>query len=136
MFPPSLCANKPPDIYYIAFPKDNLKLQSVIIVVYVLEMVQVILTTHDFYVGVAADWGNLSELDEIRLDWLSIPVFSALGILLHLPVMYHDSLRPPPVSCLSQIFYAWRISILSGRYWVPFFVTLVGILFSRRHVHD
>lgn len=54
-------------------------MKIVVIVAYVLEMAQIVLTTRDFYRGVAVDWGNLIELDMVRLDWLSIPIFSALG---------------------------------------------------------
>ena len=67
------------DIYYISFPKDNYKLKLVVSSIYVLEIVQTIISTHDAFRMFSSGWGNLVEVDDIGLLWLGIPVMGVIS---------------------------------------------------------
>ncbi|TCD63226.1 hypothetical protein EIP91_005811 [Steccherinum ochraceum] len=96
-------------IYYIAFPLDNYKLKGVVAVTFILEMIQVILSTHDAFRVSASGWGNPVELDSIGLNWLSIPILSGI------------------ISCVCRLFYGWRIYALSGELHMPFIVAFLAV---------
>ena len=70
------------DIYYIAFPTDKLQLKAVVCLAYSLEIVQVAVAAHDCFKAIASGWGNLLELDAIRLDWFSVPMLTAISTYL------------------------------------------------------
>ncbi|PPQ91014.1 hypothetical protein CVT25_013939 [Psilocybe cyanescens] len=83
-------------IYYMSFPKDRIHMKCLIYGLYLLEMAQTIIVTHDAFNGYAKGFGNLKALHSIQLEWLCVPIFSGI------------------VSCTVQMFFAYRISILSG----------------------
>lgn len=73
------------DIYYIAFPKDHWRLKSVVSLSYALDVVQLIIATRDAYKCLATGWGDLNELDQVRLMWLSVPIFTAISTSIYSP---------------------------------------------------
>jgi len=96
-------------IYYIAFPRDDYRRKSVVSLAYVLEIVQVGLSTRDVYRAYAIGWGNAAALDDIGLLWFSVPILTGF------------------ISCLSQLFYAWRISALSHNPWVVSAISVLSV---------
>lgn len=80
---PSLrgCFDAPilPDTYYIAFPKDRLRLKIVVYGVFTLEIIQTLLTTHDAFGTFTTGLANLDSIDEVRLAWLTVPVLGGIG---------------------------------------------------------
>ncbi|KAH8079081.1 hypothetical protein BXZ70DRAFT_1050981 [Cristinia sonorae] len=96
-------------IYYIAFPNDRRLSKWIVGFTYVIELLQTVLSTRDAFRNFGTGWGNMIELDEVGWLWFSVPVLSSV------------------ISCLSQIFYAWRIWILSEQYWISIIVTLLSL---------
>ena len=88
------------DMYYLAFPSDGYLRKCVVCVAYLIECAQTVLATRDAFRQFSSGWGNLLELDEIGLYWLSILLLTMLSAM------------------LSQYFYAWRILILSHQRWI------------------
>jgi len=105
-------------LYYIAFPKDHRGLKCVVAAVYALELTQTILLTHDAFRVYAKGWGNPVELDSIGLYWLNIPVLSGF------------------ISSLTQLFYAWRIYILSRSYWAAGPIAVVAVAQGIFEIYD
>jgi hypothetical protein len=83
-------------IYYMSFPKDRTSIKTLVFGLYLLETVQTILVTHDLFHAYAIGFGNLSQLESAQLEWLSVPILSGI------------------VSCTVQMFFAYRIFLLSG----------------------
>ncbi|TCD59917.1 hypothetical protein EIP91_011193 [Steccherinum ochraceum] len=82
-------------IYYVAFPRDPRHRKGMVYLVYILEIVQVILTTRDAFLTYASQWGDVAHADEVKMLWFSIPVMCGL------------------IGGIVQMFYAWRILLLS-----------------------
>ncbi|KAF9052529.1 hypothetical protein BDP27DRAFT_1304455 [Rhodocollybia butyracea] len=82
-------------IYYMAFPNDRLAIKSLVAIVFTLETLQSVLVAHDAYNDYARGFGNLNTLGSAQLEWLSVPILSGI------------------ISCTVQIFFAYRISVLS-----------------------
>ena len=96
------------DIYYLAFPADSYGRKGVVCVAFLLEGAQTILATRDAYRQFASGWGNSVEFDGIGWYWLSVVVLTV------------------PNECLCQLFYAFRIYILSRTYWAPGIIVFVS----------
>jgi len=105
-------------IYYVAFPRDKYKFKVVVGLAYMLEIVQVVLSTHDVVRQLAAGWGNLSMLIPIGFYWFSIPILS--GIL----------------SSMCQFVYAWRIFMFSHAYWIAGIICLMSATQMAFAVYD
>ncbi|THU84474.1 hypothetical protein K435DRAFT_664125, partial [Dendrothele bispora CBS 962.96] len=98
-------------IYYMAFPKDRAVLKIIVYFVYFLELFQTILVTHNCFRSYASGFGDYDALVEVRLLWFTLPVMSAI------------------VSCIGQLFFAYRIHVLSQSKVLPMIViafTLTG----------
>ncbi|KAK0226566.1 hypothetical protein IW262DRAFT_1294738 [Armillaria fumosa] len=65
------------DLYYLAFPNDKKFTKYLVYGVYVVELAQTILASHDAFGLFGYDFGNFEALTEIRLNWLTIPIMSA-----------------------------------------------------------
>jgi hypothetical protein len=63
--------------------------------IFVFEMLQTFLVTHDMFATFASGWGDLSQLQSAHWAWLNTPIMSGI------------------VSCVVQLFYAYRVYILS-----------------------
>ncbi|KAF9467680.1 hypothetical protein BDZ94DRAFT_1305301 [Collybia nuda] len=81
--------------YYIAFPNDRLFCKCIVYGVYILETLQTMVVTHDAFASFGEGFGSFEALDNIQLTCLSIPILSGI------------------VGCVVQMFYAYRINILS-----------------------
>jgi len=67
-------------LYYRAFPNDRAAIKWLVYIVYVLEVIQTILMTHDAFTNFGTGFGNISTLRGVHFDWLTIPIMSSLGI--------------------------------------------------------
>ncbi|KAF8062235.1 hypothetical protein FPV67DRAFT_1367335, partial [Lyophyllum atratum] len=81
--------------YYIAFPKDRLYCKCLVYGTYILETLQTVVITHDAFGSFGFGFGSYAALDNIQFTCLSIPILSGI------------------VGCVVQVFYAYRINILS-----------------------
>ncbi|KAF8876245.1 hypothetical protein BD779DRAFT_1677853 [Infundibulicybe gibba] len=82
-------------IYYLAFPNDRRLTRYLVLGLYLTETLQTALITHDAFKTFAMDYGNLATLRNAQLEGLSTPTISAI------------------VSCTVQLFFTYRIFILS-----------------------
>ncbi|SJK98184.1 uncharacterized protein ARMOST_01445 [Armillaria ostoyae] len=99
-------------LYYLAFPNDRKFTKYLVYGVYVVEFVQTILVSHDIFAVFGYGFGDLEAITEMRFNWLTVPVMSAAA------------------ACVGQVFYAYRIFILSKSRIVPIFVTCVSLTSS------
>jgi hypothetical protein len=99
--------------------------------VYAAEMVQVIIFARMSYIQFAVGYGNLDALDAIPVIlWFGVPILSSIGISFW-PRVAH-LLTSILVAAVVQIFYAYRIKILSESYPIPSTVVLVN--FASMHL--
>ncbi|THU87440.1 hypothetical protein K435DRAFT_762603 [Dendrothele bispora CBS 962.96] len=97
-------------IYYLAFPNDRKYIKALAVFILCIEFVQTVLATIDAFRNFGYGWGNMISLNEVGILWLSVPAMTGI------------------ISCLAQLFYAWRIWILSQSYYIPVFVTLLALI--------
>ncbi|KIK66604.1 hypothetical protein GYMLUDRAFT_37766 [Collybiopsis luxurians FD-317 M1] len=82
--------------YFVTFPGDRRTFKLLVLSLFLLENAQTGLVVYDAITTFGLNFGNVSELDKIRLQWLSVPVLSA------------------PISCSVQLFFANRVRILQN----------------------
>ncbi|KAK0226571.1 hypothetical protein IW262DRAFT_776848 [Armillaria fumosa] len=100
-------------LYYLAFPEDRKFTKYLVYGTYVVESVQTMLVSHDIFAVFGYGFGDLEAVTKMRFNWLTVPVMSAAA------------------ACVGQVFYAYRIFILSkSRITVPIFVTCVSLTSS------
>ncbi|KAF7328669.1 hypothetical protein MSAN_02468500 [Mycena sanguinolenta] len=98
------------DLYYRAFPNDRKPIQCLVYTVYLLELVQTILITHDAFTNFGTGFGNTTTLQGVHFDWLTIPIMSGI------------------VACIGQTFYAYRVYLLSKTCHIPVLIVTVSLL--------
>ncbi|KAF7349363.1 hypothetical protein MSAN_01726100 [Mycena sanguinolenta] len=99
----------PLSVYYLAFPNDRRSSKIVIAFVVVVEVLQMLANSHDSLHMLGAGWGNPQVLEDIGWAWFSVPILGSL------------------IASVGQIFFAWRISIISKSLYVPILITTVAI---------
>ncbi|PBK86519.1 hypothetical protein ARMGADRAFT_1017212 [Armillaria gallica] len=99
-------------LYYLAFPKDKKLTKYLVYVIYVVEFVQTVFVTQDAFAMFGYGFGDLEALTRMDFNWLVVPVMGGV------------------VACVGQIFYAYRIFVLSRSRTVPAFVTCVSLTSS------
>ncbi|KAK0434155.1 uncharacterized protein EV420DRAFT_1754600 [Desarmillaria tabescens] len=99
-------------LYYLAFPKDRQFTKYLVYGIYIVEFVQTMLVTHDAFAMFGYGFGDIEALTDMHFDWLTVPIMSAA------------------VACVGQVFYAYRIFVLSKSQIVPIFVTCVSLTSS------
>ncbi|KAF8236146.1 hypothetical protein L208DRAFT_1391271 [Tricholoma matsutake] len=97
-------------LYYIAFPKDRLICKCLVYGVCALETLQTVIITHDAFASFGRGFGSFEALDNIQLTCLSIPFLSGI------------------VGCVVQVFYAYRINVLSRTKALGFAISVVSIV--------
>jgi len=75
-----------------------------------LEFTQTCLLCHTAFHSFAHGFGNMVALDEIGLIWLAVPIFSGI------------------VAFIAQVFYAYRIRVLSRRWFAPAVIVLLAFV--------
>ncbi|KAF9045665.1 hypothetical protein BDZ89DRAFT_1007879 [Hymenopellis radicata] len=97
-------------VYYLAFPKDRWWSKTIVATTYTIELLQTILATRDAFRNFGSGWGNMTDLDEVGWLWFSVPVMSSI------------------ISMLAQAFYAWRIWILSHRWYISASILVLSLI--------
>ncbi|PBK58809.1 hypothetical protein ARMSODRAFT_983522 [Armillaria solidipes] len=103
----------------LSFPNDRKFTKYLVYGVYVVEFAQTILVSHDIFAVFWYGFGDLEAVTEMRFNWLTVPVMSAAGYLTRIQLLVSE-----------QVFYAYRIFILSKSRTVPIFVTCVSLMSS------
>ncbi|KAK0223758.1 hypothetical protein IW262DRAFT_1458791 [Armillaria fumosa] len=96
-------------LYYLAFPNDRRLLKNIIYGVYIIESVQTILVAHDAFATFGYGFGDIHALTRMNYFWLTVPVMSAV------------------VAGVGQVFYAYRIFVLSEPRIIPIFIICVSL---------
>ncbi|KAK0222463.1 hypothetical protein EDD85DRAFT_1028251 [Armillaria nabsnona] len=96
-------------LYYLAFPKDRRFTKYLVYGIYIVEFVQTMLVTHDAFSMFGYGFGDIEALTDMHFDWLTVPIMSGV------------------VACVGQVFYAYRIFVLSKSPIIPIFVTCVSL---------
>ncbi|PBL04271.1 hypothetical protein ARMGADRAFT_1070746 [Armillaria gallica] len=96
-------------LYYLAFPNDRKFIKYLVYGIYIIEFVQTMLITHDAFAALGYGFGDVEALTRMHFNWLTVPIMSAI------------------VACVGQVFYAYRIFILSKSQIVPLFVICVSL---------
>ncbi|KAJ7080924.1 hypothetical protein B0H15DRAFT_474013 [Mycena belliarum] len=96
-------------LYYQAFPNDRPSTKCLVYIVYVIELAQTILMTHDIFLVFGAGFGNLVALTKIYFDWLTVPVMSGV------------------VALIGQSFYAYRVYVLSESWIIPLLIVVISL---------
>ncbi|KAK0430064.1 hypothetical protein EV421DRAFT_353723 [Armillaria borealis] len=100
-------------LYYLAFPNDRKFTKCLVYGIYIVEFVQTMLVTHDVFAIFGYGYGDLEALTDMHFDWLTVPIVSAV------------------IACVGQVFYAYRIYILSLKSRiVPAFIICVSLTTS------
>ncbi|KAK0459327.1 uncharacterized protein EV420DRAFT_1333741, partial [Desarmillaria tabescens] len=99
-------------LYYLAFPNDRNFTKYLVYGIYIFEFTQMILVTHDAFAAFGYGFGDIVALTDMHFDWLTVPIMSGT------------------VACVVQVFYAYRIFILSKSRIVPIFVICVSLTSS------
>ncbi|KAF9022335.1 hypothetical protein BDZ89DRAFT_1137395 [Hymenopellis radicata] len=84
-------------IYYEGFMQDRTITKCLVYGVFVMEFIQTILVAFDAFSVFAFGFGDLVSLTAMHYHWLTVPIMSGL------------------VAFTSQVFYAYRIYVLSSR---------------------
>ncbi|KAF9483231.1 hypothetical protein BDN70DRAFT_929402 [Pholiota conissans] len=85
-------------LYYLGFPKDPIRNKIFVFSVFGLEIMQTIIITQSAFHVFGSGYGHFEAYDSINLAWFSVPILSGM------------------VAFLAEMFYAYRIRILSGSY--------------------
>ncbi|KAK0194337.1 hypothetical protein F5146DRAFT_1184401 [Armillaria mellea] len=96
-------------LYYLAFPNDRPLIKYLVYGIYVIELTQTILVAHDAFVTVGYGFGDTDALTRVNFSWLTGPVISAVA------------------SSTGQVFYAYRIYIVSKSRIIPIFIICVSL---------
>ncbi|KAJ7467563.1 hypothetical protein FB451DRAFT_1401566 [Mycena latifolia] len=99
-------------LYYDAFPNDRLSTKCLVYTVYAIELVEAVLITQDAFAIFGYGFGDFTELTNIHLMWLDVPVTSGL------------------VAFIGQSFYAYRVYVLSQSWIIPVLILVVSLISS------
>ena len=73
------CVNQCLVFYYLSFPNDRWGSKALVSFVYAFETAQTLMMTNDCFEKYVKQFGNLETLDAIQNEWLTVPVFTAIG---------------------------------------------------------
>ncbi|KAF8643220.1 hypothetical protein AX16_009154 [Volvariella volvacea WC 439] len=97
-------------LYYVAFPRDGPIPKALVSGLFAIETAQSIMVIHDAFGSYAKGFGDLGALNDVQLNWLSVPIFSGI------------------VSCSVQLFFAYRIKVLSQSILIGAAVSVIALL--------
>lgn len=104
------------DAYYIAFPKDRLLAKVVVYTIFVLEIVQTGIVSHDIFFSLGSAFNDANAVDAIRTNWWSIPVSG--GTCTHFPFLTTQGALTDKYSLagfIGQLFFSYRIWMMSEK---------------------
>ncbi|KAI0748356.1 hypothetical protein C8Q80DRAFT_1270777 [Daedaleopsis nitida] len=96
-------------IYHVSFPNDRLRLKVFVYGLYAMEVLQLVMATHDAFETLGRGWGNTTTLDNPQWLWFDVPLISGI------------------VSASVQIYFAWRIYVLSRSKILSGFIVLIAL---------
>ncbi|KAK0468796.1 hypothetical protein IW261DRAFT_1372813, partial [Armillaria novae-zelandiae] len=99
-------------LYYLAFPNDKQFTKYLVYGIYIVEFVQTILFTYDAFAMFGYGFGDIEALTAMDFNWLTVPIMNAI------------------VAFVGQVFYTYRIFILSKSPIVPLFIICVSLTSS------
>ncbi|KAJ6577851.1 hypothetical protein B0H19DRAFT_1370916 [Mycena capillaripes] len=94
-------------IYFLAFPKDKLFYKLVVGLIVVAEILQTLGDTKDTVRIFGDGYGNPEVLELVGWAWFSTPIAGST------------------IACVGQLFFAWRIFVLSDKLYIPALVAVV-----------
>ncbi|KAF8811246.1 hypothetical protein BYT27DRAFT_7184634 [Phlegmacium glaucopus] len=97
-------------VYYLALSTDPFQRKALVYAVFAAELVQTILYSKMAFKEFAAGFGNFEAFDQTGLLWFAAPILSSI------------------VGFVVQIFYAYRIKLLSESYVVAVVVVLFAVV--------
>ncbi|KAK0484821.1 hypothetical protein IW261DRAFT_859690 [Armillaria novae-zelandiae] len=99
-------------LYYLAFPNDRRFAKYLVYGIYIIEFVQTVLITHDVFATFGYGFGDIDALTRTNSFWLAVPIMSAVA------------------AGVGQVFYAYRIFILSKSQIIPIFIICISLTSS------
>lgn len=95
--------------------------------IYAIQLSQVMMFTHDGFHKFVARFGNFEALDELDENWVSGSLLIGIGAVISVfPTHTTWGLNKyNTVGCAVQLFYAWRIWIISRSRIPPLVIVLV-----------
>ncbi|PBK66293.1 hypothetical protein ARMSODRAFT_960237 [Armillaria solidipes] len=99
-------------LYYLAFPNDRRFTKYLVYGIYVIEFTQTILVTYDAFSTFGYGFGDMDALTRMNYNWLAVPVMSAVA------------------AGVGQVFYAYRISVVSKSRIIPIFIICISLTSS------
>ncbi|KAJ7578983.1 hypothetical protein C8J56DRAFT_1169791 [Mycena floridula] len=95
--------------YFLNFGhKDNVKIQLLALFTLLFELAQTLLVARDGYILFCSSWGVPSALLRSGLIWLYLPTMGSI------------------MSFVAQLFWAWRLHLLTRVKWIPAIVILAS----------
>ncbi|KAK0484816.1 hypothetical protein IW261DRAFT_1668927 [Armillaria novae-zelandiae] len=99
-------------LYYLAFPNDRRFLKYLVYGIYVIESVQTMFVARDAFAIFGYGFGDMDALTRMNFLWLTVPIMSAVA------------------AAIGQLFYAYRIFVLSKSRLIPTFIVCVSLTSS------
>ncbi|KAK0486452.1 hypothetical protein IW261DRAFT_1604592 [Armillaria novae-zelandiae] len=96
-------------LYYLAFPMDRKFTKYLVYGIYIIEFSQTMIFTHDAFATFGYGFSDIEALTGMYSFWFTAPIMSSVS------------------ACIGQIFYAYRIFILSKSPIVPIFIICVSL---------
>ena len=86
-----------------------------------METAQTIIITNDCFNAYARGFGNTEVLTAMQTEWFAVPVLTGIGTVTCLEPSHHNQPHELAndvltVSCAVQLFYAYRIYVLSSKF--------------------
>lgn len=119
------------DIYYLAFPHDNRYNKILVYAIFLVETVQTVLITHDSFHSFAIGYGNINVLNSAQLEWIAIPIMSGAGTSTLNSINWILIYSFIKVSMVVQMYYGYRLTILSGSRTLGILISVVRRFNSR-----
>ncbi|KAK0194338.1 hypothetical protein F5146DRAFT_1135100 [Armillaria mellea] len=98
-------------LYYLAFPNDRRFTKYLVYGIYVIESAQTILVAHDTFAAFGYGFGDIDALRGTNFNWLTGPVMMRSA-------------------CVGQVFYAYRIFIVSKSRIIPILIICISLTSS------
>ncbi|KAJ7088145.1 hypothetical protein C8R44DRAFT_751976 [Mycena epipterygia] len=95
-------------LYFLAFPKDPRFSKTLVVSIFLAEILQTLGDSRDTIRSFGAGWGNPEILDEVGWAWFSVPILGST------------------IASAGQMFFAWRIYIISNK--SVFIPTVIAIV--------
>ncbi|KAK0484827.1 hypothetical protein IW261DRAFT_860055 [Armillaria novae-zelandiae] len=99
-------------LYYLAFPNDRRFTKCLVYGIYVVEFVQTLLIAHDVFAIFGYGFGEIGALTRMNSFWIAVPIVSSVA------------------AGVGQVFYAYRIFVLSKSQIIPIFIICISLTSS------